>query len=60
MSRTARRVLAAIVIVLAGVGELVFAGGQVHMCLGPLGVTPIQCVKVTGIVPTTSLAVPLF
>jgi hypothetical protein len=60
MSRTARRVLAAIVIVLAGVGELVFAGGQVHMCLGPLGVTPIQCAKVTGIVPTTPIAVPLF
>ena len=60
MSRTARRVLAAIVIVLAGVGELVFAGGQVHMCLGPLGVTPIQCAKVTGIVPITSVAVPLF
>jgi hypothetical protein len=60
MSRTTRRVLAAIVIVLAGVGELVLAGGQVHMCLGPLGMTPIQCAKVTGIVPTTPIAVPVF
>jgi len=60
MSSTTRRVLAAIVIVLAGAGELVFAGGQVAMCLGPLGVTPIQCAKVTGIVPTTTIAAPLF
>jgi hypothetical protein len=60
MSRTRHRVLAAIVIVLAGAGELIFAGGQVAMCLGPLGVTPIQCAKVTGIVPTTPMAVPLF
>src|SRR5258706_15709997 len=55
-----RRVLAAILIFVAGLGVLVFAGGQVAMCLGPLGVTPIQCAKVTGIVPTTPIAVPLF
>jgi hypothetical protein len=55
-----RRVLAAILIFVAGLGELIFAGGQVAMCLGPLGVTPIQCAKVTGIVPTTPIAVPLF
>ena len=55
-----RRVLAAILIFVAGVSELVFAGGQVAMCLGPLGVTPIQCAKATGIVPTTPIAVPLF
>jgi hypothetical protein len=55
-----RRDLAAILIFVAGVGVLIFAGGQVAMCLGPLGVTPIQCAKVTGIVPTTPIAVPLF
>jgi hypothetical protein len=60
MSRLRHRVLAAIVIVIAGVGELIFAGGQVAMCLGPLGVTPIQCARATGIVPTTPIAVPLF
>ena len=60
MSQRVRRVLAAILIFVAGVGELIFAGGQVSMCLGPLGVTPIQCAEVTGIVPTTPMAVPLF
>jgi hypothetical protein len=56
----ARRALAAILIFIAAVGELIFAGGQVAMCLGPLGVTPIQCAKATGIVPITPIAVPLF
>lgn len=60
MSHRVRRVLAAILIFVAGIGELVLAGGQVAMCLGPLGVTPIQCAKVTGIVPTTGIGVPLF
>ena len=60
MSRLRLRVLAAIAIVVAGIGELIFGGGQVAMCLGPLGVTPIQCAKATGIVPTTPMAVPLF
>lgn len=55
-----QRVVAAILIFVAGLGELIFAGGQVAMCLGPLGVTPIQCAKVTGILPTTPIAVPLF
>ena len=49
------RVLVAIVILLAGTGAFIFAGGKVAGCLGPLGVTPIQCAKVTGIIPTIGL-----
>jgi hypothetical protein len=60
MSRLVRRVLAVVLIAVAGLGELIFGGGNVAMCLGPLNVTPIQCAKVTGIVPTTPIAVPLF
>jgi hypothetical protein len=37
MRRLRLRVLAAIAIVVAGIGELIFGGGQVAMCLGPLG-----------------------
>ena len=53
------RVLVAIVILLTGTGAFIFAGGKVAGCLGPLGVTPIQCAKVTGIIPTIGLGLPV-
>jgi hypothetical protein len=54
-----RRVLAAAVVVLAGIGALLLAGGRVAGCLGPLGVTPIQCAKATGFVPTVGPGLPV-
>ena len=59
MSLVVRRILAVFLIVLAGVGELIFGGGQVAMCLGPLNVTAIQCANVTGVVPTTPIGIPV-
>jgi hypothetical protein len=60
VSPLVRRVLAVVLIVVAGMGVLIFGGGQVAMCLGPLNVTAIQCAKVTGIVPATGFGIPLF
>jgi hypothetical protein len=60
MKPSRRRVLAAVLVVSAGLGAGLAAGGQVAGCLGPLGVTPIQCAKATGIVPTVGPALPLF
>ncbi len=59
MKLSRARISTALVVVLAGLGALVFAGGQVAGCLGPLGVTPIQCAKATGIVPTVGPGLPL-
>jgi hypothetical protein len=60
MKPSRRRVLGAILVVAAGLGGLIFAGGQVGACLGPLGVTPIQCAKALGYVPTVGLGLPFF
>jgi hypothetical protein len=55
------RVAAATFLIFIGVvGELVFGGGHVGTCLGPIGITPIQCARVTRMVPATPIADPLF
>jgi hypothetical protein len=59
MRPSRRRVFAAVLVIGFGLGALVFAGGQVAGCLGPLGVTVIQCAKATGIVPTVGPGLPL-
>jgi hypothetical protein len=59
MRITRRRAVGALALVAAAVCGLVFGGGQVGMCLGPLGVTQIQCAKATGIVPTVGPGLPL-
>ncbi len=59
MKPSRRRLAAALGAFLAGVGAFVFAGGQVAGCLGPLGVTPIQCAKALGMVPMVGPGLPL-
>jgi hypothetical protein len=55
------RLVAATFLIFVGVvGELAFGGGQVATCLGPIGITPIQCARVTRMVPATPIAAPLF
>ena len=36
-----------------------FLGGQVRMCLGPLGVTAVQCARATGVVPDVGIRLPV-
>jgi len=42
-----------------GLVAVVFIGTPTAGCLGPLGVTPIQCSKATGILPTVGLGLPV-
>lgn len=55
----AARVLAACLLVLVGVTTALFFGGQVGMCLGPLGVTAVQCAQATGVVPDVGMGLPV-
>ncbi len=48
-----KRIALAAGIVLVGTYLALFFGPQVPPCLGPLGVTMVQCASVTGIVPTS-------
>ncbi len=59
MSRT-WRVLIAFVLIFLGATIALFFGGQVAMCLGPLGVTAVQCAKATGMIPGVGLTAPIF
>jgi hypothetical protein len=59
MSPSGHRVPAAVVAIFAGLGAFLFGGGRVAGCLGPLGVTPIQCAKALGFVPTVGPGLPL-
>jgi hypothetical protein len=49
---------AAGLVVLAGLAVL-FLGGGVGRCLGPLGVTEVQCISVGGYTPTVGLGMPV-
>lgn len=53
------RVAAGVVVaVLGSLGVLFFLGGTVAMCLGPLGVTAVQCAAHGGPLPTEGAWVP--
>jgi hypothetical protein len=56
-----RRFLAAMGLLGVGVIAWLFAGGgQVGQCLGPLGVTAVQCAKATGVIPgTVDIGLPI-
>jgi hypothetical protein len=58
MSRRSTRFLVACVLVLLGATVAVLTGGQVHICLGPLGVTAVQCAKSWGIVDGVGHGLP--
>ena len=57
MNRSAR-VLVATVLVLLGAAAALFFGGRIGGCLGPLGVTAVQCARASGIVPDVGLGLP--
>jgi hypothetical protein len=54
------RLIVAVNLVLLGAIALLFLGGQLGMCLGPLGVTPVQCAQATGVVPDVGIGLPVF
>lgn len=54
------RVIAAVALVMLGALAIVFLfGGSAASCLGPLGVTAVECIRNSGIVPTVGLGLPL-
>lgn len=54
------RIVAGVVVAAVGTGwALIFGGGTVSNCLGPLGVTLVQCAAHGGRLPTQSAVVPL-
>jgi hypothetical protein len=53
------RLTLAVLLVASGLAAWVFLGGRVGSCLGPLGVTHVQCVKASGIYPTVGEGLPL-
>ena len=52
---TRRRLEVAAALVLVGLVVAVFGGTEVGGCLGPLGVTEIECMRASGRRPTTGL-----
>jgi hypothetical protein len=59
MNRTVGIVLAGFLVPVGAPAVLFFGGGQVAMCLGPIGVTPVQCAKGTGVVPGMGAGLPV-
>jgi hypothetical protein len=55
-----KRIALAVAIVLVGTSVGLFLGPRYPMCLGPLGVTMVQCATATGIVPTTGAGTLVF
>jgi hypothetical protein len=57
--RHAMPLLAAGSMVLLGIAAFAFLAGERGTCLGPLGVTEVQCARATGIVPSLGAGVPI-
>ena len=53
------RWLAALGIIGLGLLAAVFLGSPISQCLGPLGVTGIECARATGIFPTVGVGLPV-
>jgi hypothetical protein len=53
-----RFLVAGVLVMLGLLAELALAG-QVPTCLGPLGVTPVQCARATGILPHAGIGLPI-
>lgn len=58
MSFAARGLVAGTLVLLGAAAALFFAG-QVGECLGPLGVTAVQCAQATGVVPDVGIGLPV-
>jgi hypothetical protein len=57
MSLSARVLVAAVLVLLGAIAALFF-GGRIGGCLGPLGVTAVQCALASGITPDVGLGLP--
>lgn len=53
------RIANAVGLVVLAAFAVLFTGGQVGGCLGPLGVTEVQCLSVGGYTPTVGLGMPV-
>ena len=58
MSRSARILVVAVLVVLGAIA-VPFLGTRIQMCLGPIGVTAVQCAQASGGVPEVDLGLPL-
>jgi hypothetical protein len=47
-------------LVLGGAAALFTGGGPVGPCLGPIGVTVVQCAQRTGVFPGVGIGIPIF
>jgi hypothetical protein len=59
MKQRTRATLAVLILAVAVPVALFFGGGGVVACLGPLGVTEVQCAKATGLFSSVGLGAPL-
>ncbi len=59
MRRRTRTLIAGLVALLGAPVALIFGGGGVAMCLGPLNVTEVECAERTGLFPDVGLGTPV-
>jgi len=59
MEHSTRRIIATVLVVTAVLVAVFAGGGQVGMCLGPLGVTAVQCAQATGVFPDIGSGLPI-
>jgi hypothetical protein len=59
MSRQTRRILAVVLLAFAAFAVLFAGGPSFGRCLGPIGVTAVQCSRSTGVFPEVGIGVPL-
>lgn len=59
MTRGVRLLAFVGVLALGFVATIFLVGGQVGSCLGPLGVTEVQCIRASGVAPTVGMALPI-
>ncbi len=59
MSRRNRSLIAGLLILVGVPVALIFGGGGVAMCLGPVGVTEVECARNTGLFSNVGLGPPL-
>ena len=55
-----RSTVAITLLVLGGGAALLGGGGPAPPCLGPIGVTVVQCARATGVFPGVGVGIPIF
>ena len=59
MSRSARAILTILLLAFGSTAALLFGGARVGPCLGPLGITVVECARATGVLPELGPAEPV-